>query len=344
MHFGATTAVTDLNLLRVEQYKAWMKLQPVRRWTGGPTRQPARHRPGTVHLKVLDRRRSLATCNRYLNALSGMLTAAHQHQDPATGQRALPFPPRIARFHEAERQPTPIADSEIDRLLPALPSWARDASEMMDLFGLRAAEALGARLSWIEWQLKGLRLPGEIVKSRKEQFQPAGPAGMALLQRLARQAETRGTTFLVSWPGSMRAVHALARAERTGQDPVKLEIDWQPLKSFRRSWTSAKRAAGLTDGRQRRIHDLRAAYITRIARDSSAQAAKDAARHASMSTTQRYIALVEGDVHAAVRQAELRRARSAEIVPFRPRRAKKSLPKVTPAREGAAEGSVKPLK
>ncbi len=304
-YFGPATAVTDISLTRVVEYRTWAQKQPVLVWKGGPKRDPRDPR-NRDFWKPTGRTRGPHTVNLYLDALSGILDAAHRHRDPITNMPALPFPPPVERLPEPKRKPTPMDDADLEAIEQEAVPWVADAAELARLFGLRLTEALSSTRHWIDRQDRGLRIPEHIAKSGNEEFLPAGPDGMALLERLAEQALERGVDHLVTWPGP----GGLARLAAAAQGRKAKPVEWRPLKNFRRALGTAKKRAGLVgDGKRRRFHDVRARFITGIAAGASDHATMLAARHADPKTTQGYIQLVSEEVRSAIASAETRRER-----------------------------------
>ena len=110
------------------------------------------------------------------------------------------------------------------------------------------------------------------------------------LERLARQARARGVAHLVTWPGPAHMAAFLAG----GKVPADA---WRPLTSIRRAWRGTAARAGIKGAH--RLHDVRARYITEIARAAPAFA-QEAARHQDPATTAGYIAFVAPEVSRAL--------------------------------------------
>jgi len=85
---------------------------------------------------------------------------------------------------------------------------------------------------------------------------------------------------------------------------------WRPLKSVRRSWRTTIRTGEIEQ--PHRFHDVRARYVTEIAKVQAA-ATQDAARHADPATTALYIKLAVGEVRAAVAEAMERRPKRTKL-------------------------------
>jgi integrase len=193
-----------------------------------------------------------------------------------------------------------MPESEFRSRVNAAPSWVVEAANLAWHFGLRKTETLIVDLRHVDWENECIRLPAAVTKSGKDQALYGGHRGWILVRWLARQARRRGQTRLVMWPG-----RDWFKKQRRGER-VPNEA-WQPLTTFRRAWTDTIERAGIE--RPRRFHDLRAAYITNIARLGSSAITKGLARHASMATTERYIKLVEHQLAEAADRAAKSRPR-----------------------------------
>ncbi len=121
----------------------------------------------------------------------------------------------------------------------------------------------------------GLAKPGETPRGRRTSLYPARRWGVAGMHRLAR-----------------------------GETIEK----WFPLKSFRTGFNAARRRAGLEADRRRRVHDVRARFITEVSNSTkSTEVVRGAARHADYKTTQGYIEVAQEEMRLAIEAAELRR-------------------------------------
>ncbi len=297
-YFGEHTPVAAITQGHVDAYRIWCTEQPLKIWKGGAIKSRDRRHPRWWGESK--KRRSPASCNHYLKCLRAAFGQAHRIRDPLTNMPALPFPPEVKRIPAPKRQPRPMPDAELRVRIVKAPPWVRDAAELARLFGLRRTEALTVRLNNVDADLRGLRFAGEEVKSGTDQNAYGGPEGWALLKRLAAQARARAVVHLVTWPGRSHWQAYLAG------EPVPAGC-WVPLKSVRRSWATT--AAGIE--RPHRMHDIRARYITEVAKADPAFA-QDAARHADPATTAGYIAFAGAEVARAVG-----RAQRANLPPWR---------------------------
>lgn len=297
-YFGEATPVAAITQRHVDDYRAWCAEQPLKIWKGGALKSRDRKHPRWWGAS--DKKRSPASANHYLKCLRASLNQAHRTRDPLTNQPALPFPPEVKAIPAPKRQPRPMPDAELRvRIVKAKP-WVRDTAELARLFGLRRAEALAVRVRNVDPEIRALRFAGEEVKGGRDQNAYGGPDGWALLKRLVAQAKKRGVEHLVTWPGP-KHWNAYLRGEKVPADC------WVPLKSVRRSWKTT--AAGIAQ--PHRMHDIRARYITEVAKETPAFA-QEAARHADPSTTAGYIAYAGAEVARAVG-----RAQRANLPPWR---------------------------
>jgi integrase len=292
--------VTTIMVKDVAGYRAFCAEQNRKVWLGGPRKMADEDLDNPRLWKELDRKRSPSEVNHCLDLLRCALQGADSVQDPRTGERMLPFPPEVKPVFQPTRDPTPMPESEFRSRLTAAPSWVVEAANLAWHFGLRKTETLIVDLRHVDWENECIRLPAEVTKSGKDQALYGGHRGWILVCWLARQARRRGQTRLVMWPGRYW-FKKQRRGERVPNEA------WQPLTTFRRAWTDTIERAGIE--RPRRFHDLRAAYITNIARLGSSAITKGLARHASMATTERYIKLVEHQLAEAADRAAKSRPR-----------------------------------
>lgn len=293
--FGEDTTVADVTQSRVDEYRRFAASQKRTVWAAG-ARKRTDLTPAEVarFTKASDEPRSAASANHYLKCLRAALGRAHRTRDPITGGPMLPFPPLVEPLPTIERQPTPMPRAELRARLAKARPWVRDAAELAVQYGLRRAEVLGLTLANVVPGNKALRLDGESTKSGRDEFAHSSTEGWAVLRRLVRQAKARGVERLITWPGQKGAAAMLAG--RTV--PAKA---WRPLLSLGRSWRTTAKAAGVVA--PHRFHDLRARYITEVAKGASSAFTQQAARHRDPVTTQRYTGLTTDEVARAVESA-----------------------------------------
>ncbi|MGQ3297698.1 tyrosine-type recombinase/integrase [Reyranella sp.] len=285
--FGADTPVAGIGQERVDAYRVHASEAPVQVWRGGPRKRDKA--PGKAG--KIERKRSPASVNHRLNCLRAAFTQAHRIKDPVSGQPMLPFPPEVKPVPAPKRRPAPMPDAELFARLAKAPPWVIDALDLARYFGLRRAEALSVTLAHIDREERALRFSGSTTKSRRDEFARPVPGGWEVLNRLARQARARGVQHLVTWPG-----RAHWRAWLDGKKPK--DVEWVPLASIRRSWGTTAKAAGVARGH--RVHDVRARYITEVAKVASSATTQEAARHQDPATTARYTAIAGAEVARAL--------------------------------------------
>jgi integrase len=147
----------------------------------------------------------------------------------------------------------------------------------------------------LDFEARCLRFKGEDQKSGRDEEAYGGAIGWRLVQRLVKQARTRGQDHLITWPGPQHTWNV-----RMGRGVPR--DAWRPLKSVRKSWATSAKDAGIE--KPRRFHDVRGAYITQVARGTrSSRMIREAARHRDQSTTDRYIEIAQNETAKAVEKA-----------------------------------------
>jgi integrase len=295
----AMNEITDEEITDPDRgYCAFAARQTVKKWKAGRVKRSQVEDPAdTRHWKDTGRQRSRRTTNNYLKALQSLFSIAEKVRDPLTKLPAIDRVPEIPLHKLARRLPRPMPDQELHGRQAAGRPWTVEAAELARLFGLRLTEGLTVQIRHLDRDRKGLRFDGGETKSGNEEFAFGGAAGWALLLRLEAQALARGVKNLITWPGQAHWQAVLAGR------PVK-GLVWRPLKSIRTSWVRTARVAGVEQ--PHRFHDVRARYITEVAK-VQAGAAKGAARHQNSSTTDLYIQFADSEIADAVGEAMDRR-------------------------------------
>lgn len=292
--FGQDLPMVEVTTAKADEYRAWALEQPLRIWKGGTAKKRDRRDP--KWWGEGKKKRSAVSVNHYLRCLRSGLAQAHKAKDPVTGMPMLPFPPEVKSAKEPKRTPRPMPDGELAKRLEKAKPWVRDAADLARAFGLRKAEALTVTLDNIDPEHRGLRFGAEEVKSDRDEYAYGGEEGWALLKRLAAQARRRGVRHLVTWPGPKHWKAVLRDEPPDG-------LTWIPLKSIRRAWqTTAKnlKIKGVKVTRPHRFHDLRARFITEVAKVAPTAVTQQAARHADPATTARYTGIASLEVAEAV--------------------------------------------
>lgn len=282
--FGPAEPVAAIDEARIRSYAAWSLARPRRVWKGGPRR---RDDPADARFwkEIPDRRRGPATTNLYLNVLRQALDRARQIRDSVTGRPALEDPPPVPRLPVPKRRARPVPEDVLGDVLAAAPAHVAEAIVVTLHFGLRRGEAFGLTIDQVDQAARGIWLEAERVKDREDAFLPGSPAAMAYLARLAAQARARGVRHLIAW-----------RREKKGLGPKE---GWRPIRSPKTAWKTAMARIEAAHGRRWRWHDIRAAFITDVARRSGPLAAQALARHSDFATTQLYIDVAADEIRAA---------------------------------------------
>lgn len=280
--FAPDKLVTEVTLKDIEAYVGWAKKQPLMIWIAGPDRERAAKLPPERRWKVSDppRFRSPSTINRYLATLRSALQRCTKLRDPVTGHPLLPSMPPIQDLKTVKRLPRPVPDDGLAQALEQAPPHLVRAALICRLMGFRRTEALGLLASRMDDQNRGYWLPGDQTKGKRDEFVPANEQAWALLCQLRDEAQAAGMDHLILY-------------YPRGEDAKP-----RPVKSVKRSWKTAMKAAGL-DG-QHTFHNLKASYVTAIARVASGPTTQGLARHSNYETTKRYLAVVDEDKRNAV--------------------------------------------
>lgn len=282
-------SITDKDLL---DFRASVIRRKRRIFIGGPAgKNPD---PNDESLwRELDKRRSPSEQNHILNALRSAFRAAYRMRD-ASGRPMIPYLPVIERVHNPTRRPTPMSTDEMNARREVAAPWVRDAIDLARHFGLRLTETLSVKVRHLDLDHKVIAFRGEEVKSGNDQACHTTPEGWQVALRLARQARERGVDHLITYPSVANKIRGSGnRASLDEIDPASIE--WRPLKSIRRAWRGTAAAAGIEQ--PRRFHDLRAAYITEVAKhERSGKKIQGVARHASFTTTERYIDIASSEL------------------------------------------------
>lgn len=301
--FGPATAIADITALGVEAFRQHAATQKLRVWIGGPDPKKRLDRGDERWWRTTRRTRSARTTNNYLMCLAALFSIAYNTRNPITRERELLFPLEVKLLKTAKREPRPMPDGEFDARQAVAPPWTAEAAELSRVFGLRRGEALWVERRHIDREEGGLLFSGEETKSGRDERVFGGDSGVALLERLRLQALRRGQTHLVTWPGPKHW-----RAMLRGEDIPRSA--WRLLKSVRRSWRTTIKTGEIDQ--PHRFHDVRARYVTEVAKVQAA-ATQDAARHADPATTALYIKLAAGEVRTAVTQAMARRPQRVQL-------------------------------
>lgn len=297
--FGPATPFAELSDDRIEEYREFAAAQTLRVWLGGARKKKPGDLANTALWRDTGRRRSPRQINNYLKCLSALIAIAERVRDPVTKLPVLDQHFEVKLHKVPKRKPRPIGDQELHQRLAVAPPWTRDAGELSRLFGLRLSEALEVEERHCNDEHRALLFGAGETKSGNDEFAYGGEAGWQLLTRLRKQARARGQVRLVTWPGP-KYWRAHLRGEAVPRE------EWRPVRTLKRSWRTTIRTAEIEQ--PHRYHDIRARYVTEVAKKNKA-AAKDAARHQDPSTTELYIQLANEEIRAAVAEASASRPR-----------------------------------
>jgi len=293
--FGPATPMRGIDGARIQDYITFALSQPLMVWRGGPTKTPGalveRWRPHPQ-----GKMRSPARVNRYLVLLRAAFDRAYNTRDPLTHERAIEEIPPIKDLAETKRKARPVPDDVLAEVMEALPAHVTEALKVTLFFGLRRSEVFSLTISQVDFEARGIRLDGHLVKDREDAFLPGGSHAMQFLAQLVDQARDRGTRYLITWrPGS---------SEKARPESLK----WRPVKSPKSAWTTAMVAVEKKLGARWRWHDIRAAFITQVAMTVGAVAAQKMARHSDFKTTQGYVEVADQVMRDAAEKAGARPA------------------------------------
>ncbi|MEI7932811.1 MAG: hypothetical protein WCI21_07130 [Alphaproteobacteria bacterium] len=307
-HFGSQKPFAELTQKDVDGYVTAVCGETVKRWAGGKRSPTPDDYKNDELWRDAGRLRSKRQGNNYCKHLRKMLELAAKMKDPVTRRHVLDQDPplEIELERVPKRKPRPMPDDELDARMVSLPPWRRDQAELSRLYGLRAAEGYRVELRHVEGSPKPvIFFRGEESKSGHDEYAQSGPDGWRLVNRLRRQAEKRGSTFLLTWPGAFEGVHWYSIWADGGEIP---NAAWQPLKGPGSSWRKSAKRAGIAQ--PHRFHDVRARAIT-VVSQVDRSAAKGFARHQASATTDLYIGVADAEVAQAAATAMDRRPKAA---------------------------------
>ncbi len=299
-HFGPQKPFAELTQLEVDGYITAVCGETVKRWAGGKRSPTPEDYKNPALWRDTGRLRSKRQGNNYCKHFRKLLEVAGKVKDPVTRRPVLGQDPplEIELERVPKRQPRPMPDAELDARMATLPPWRRDQADLSRTYGLRAEEGYRVELRHLEGGRKPvIFFRGEESKSGHDEYARSGPDGWRLVNRLRKQAEARGTTHLLTWPGEFKGVHWYSIWAAGGKVPAEA---WQPLKGPGSSWRKTAKRAGIAQ--PHRFHDVRARAITVVSLESRA-AAKGFARHQSAATTDLYIGVAEEEVARATAAA-----------------------------------------
>ncbi|MGE0047170.1 MAG: tyrosine-type recombinase/integrase, partial [Hyphomonadaceae bacterium] len=282
--FGADTPVDEIDEASINvRFVEWLQQRPIQIYRGGSSKPSERGEAGLWG--HIDRRRSVSTINRYLDALRRTLKLC-EGVNLKNGRPALLRAPKVNKLRELEHMPRPMPDDHVDKLLAVLPGYLNDAVRIALLTGLRKAEVFGLRADQVNIEARTIRLDAARTKGKRDEIIRCPSDAMTLLERLVAEARQDGRDFLIAY-------------RRPAKKDAKKLPPARPVRNPKKAWQSALRAAGLPPYR---FHDLRATYITNVATMplSSAAMTRNLARHRDQKTTDRYLKVADAALWAVV--------------------------------------------
>lgn len=263
---GRQSAATSITNDIIEAFIAHSRAQLRGVYSGGPKKG------GAYEVKGDAKPRSDSTTNRYLACLRAAINWA--------AKRGKMPPVHVRHLEEPSELPTPISPALVAAIWAKAPEHLRLAITIAVHTGMRLDETLGLRWDWIDLGARTIALPSGTTKSKAGQVVFINDDLAAALA-----AVTRVCDIVVTY------THA-RKPEKVAERPPK------PIKSLKRAWQTAQKAAGIT--KAYRFHDLRATFCTAVlSANNNPMALRSAARHASLQTTMRYAKLADESLRQA---------------------------------------------
>jgi integrase len=267
--FGRQTAAASLTVDDVERFITHSRNEKLCVYIGGPqkcidatiVRDNARHR-------------SDSTTNRYLTTLRAAINWGAKHG-------------KLARLHvrrlaEPKELPNPVAPDQVRAILTHAQPHLRLAITLAVHTGMRLDETLGLLWEQVDLDARTIILRSAGTKAKIGQVVFINDDLAAVLH-----ATPRVCAEVVTY---QRIV--------TKRDRSEERMPPRPIKSLRRSWEAAQKAAKVFP--PHRFHDLRATFCTAVlVANNNPVTLRSAARHASLTTTMRYAQVQDATVRGA---------------------------------------------
>jgi integrase len=276
--FGINTPITEITEQKIWDYIAHSRCKKIKVWTGSSIKPSDAAEAGLNAQelwKEIQRTRSDATINRYLDCLRKTIAIAIKIRDPVTGNPILLNPPTVPKLREIDHLPTPISPENLQAIIAHSPPHLADAIMLTALLGLRRTEVFSLTTNQVDFNLRGLWLKGVSTKGKRDEFIEASAFAMQIIERLYLRAKSLNQINLILW-------------ERQKKDGI---TTWQPIKAARRAWGTALDKAGLTG--QHKFHNTKATFVTTAAMLMPQEVVQKLARHKDYKTTQKYIRVVD---------------------------------------------------
>lgn len=189
-----------------------------------------------------------------------------------------------------------MPDAELQALIDEAKPWLQDILLLSRYFGLRKSECCKVTVAHVAHNQQALRFDAKEVKGKEDQFAyPLNEDGWQLVLRLFAQAKARGQKHLITRPATVKAMITHAKGVALRRE------DWTPVKSVKSALRGARARAAIEDGH--RLHDVRARYITNVARVTNGDTilVKRAARHKQITTSEAYVGIEDEGLQKALR-------------------------------------------
>ena len=263
--FGRQTPAAAISQNDIERFIVHSRSQPRAVYVGGP------RTGGVMAVPQRPTYRTDSTTNRYLITLRAAINWAVR-----LGKLA---PLWVRRLEEPAELPNPVTIDQVNAILAHAMPHLRLAILIAVHTGLRLDETLGLRWDQVDMGRRVITLPARSTKAKTGQ-------AVHINDDLALALDQA--------PHVCDSVVSYKRPSPTGKGAMVA----RPVKSLRRAWASAQKAAGITV--PHRFHDLRATFCTAVlAANNNPVTLRAAARHASLSTTMRYAQVHDGAVKEA---------------------------------------------
>lgn len=279
--FRPDRLITDTSDQDIQDYIDWARQQQVMIYLGGPSKKGEAKKRRELY-KALDRKRSDASINRYLDTLRAVFKLAHKMRD-GTGQRLMPDLIDVPKLKTKKRMPRPMPLALAREVMAEAPPHLADAIDLTTAFGFRRSEVFGLIDDQVDFERNGIWLDGDRVKENRDNFLPASPATMAKLRRLVDRAHAAGQKHLILY-----------------LDPKTKKL--RPIKKPGAAWARLRKKTG-----RHTFHNLRGTFVQRLVQEKvDPRVTQKLARHSRPDVTQAYYDIEDQMRRAAVEAMDAR--------------------------------------
>lgn len=279
--FRPERLITETSDKDIQDYIDWARQQPVMIYLGGPAKK-GDVRTGRELYKALDRKRSDASINRYLDTLRAVYKLAHKMRD-GTGERLMKDLIDVPKLKTKKRMPRPMPLSLAQQVMAEAPPHLADAIDLTTAFGFRRAEVFGLTDDQVDFEANGIWLDGDHVKENRDNFLPASPATMAKLRKLVDRAQAAGQKHLILY-----------------LDPRTKKL--RPIKKPGAAWARLRKKTG-----RHTFHNIRGTFVQRLVKEKvDPRVTQKLARHSRPDVTQAYYDIEDAMRRAAVEAMDAR--------------------------------------